>query len=143
MSQIKLQSPLQVTSRLMPGFRIPGDTGGTVHLQAERYTNTWRVAFHYIVEDASGTVLDEGTDLETPIHSEDASMWYPSAAAALAGFLYAYGEHYRYQVMGRRLPWSDSLEYPNVSESLAEWCYLNSDELAMIEEELEPSENDE
>lgn len=71
-----------------------------------------------------GRNVEQGADLRTGVghHSSPAEM-----LPVLAGFLSAYGEAYR----ANHLSWSES--YADIPGWLQEACYLNSDELDMLQ----------
>lgn len=121
--------PMFISSRLMAAVRIEGDQGGTVHLGHAGQNHEGRQVYSYVIEDASGAVLDEGSDLrsgvgETP---EAASMM-----RSLLSFLTSAAESLRYDDDGENV---DLFARPCV-----EWAAMNSDELTCLERDLTPEE---
>jgi hypothetical protein len=115
---INIPAPLIISSRLMAAYKIEGV--GTLHLEVHGRNHENRLSYHYVVEDAEGTVLDEGTDLSSGVGSDPD---YLAMMETLLSFLGAAAER------------GESAEgYP---PALVEWAEQNSDELQMAAMEID------
>lgn len=148
-----VQSPMFISSRLMAALKIEGGTheldppGGTVHIEASgREADTYpptgartsrsvpgRVAYGCVIEDDNGKVLYEGDGIRSGVGSK---VNYAQAMATTLHFIAHDAELYRL-CMG---DWANADEdhQPNFNEAVAEWAYLNSDEIEMAAYDLDP-----
>lgn len=122
-----MNSPLQITSRLAPGF-VLGDAEISFET-TDRRNPQGKPAWRMIVEIRSASTL---RGHQSTIHG-----WGDAASIASAGlsFLSACAEAYGYRM--RTGTCSDNVDlFP---EWVAEWAYQNSDELAILQLELDES----
>jgi hypothetical protein len=139
MTEYVLTSPLAIGPRLMPAAIIaPGtDTYGTISVEIDSYDEGPAAVIHYFI-DTPSTVY-EATDVRIrPLYTDDTpSDIAARAIATLCSFLGAEAEGYQFSGnMGANEPrdgWFFSAE-------IAEWAYLNSDELGMLRDEIEGDE---
>ena len=127
-------APMFISSRLMAALRIDegSETGGTIHISHDGTSREGRQRYSYVIEDAAGTVLDEGSDLSSGVGDE---ADYGKAMATLLSFLTAAAESYEYELRG-----GDSDNSDLFAPAAMEWAYMNSDELSEAEMELEPED---
>jgi hypothetical protein len=136
-----LTAPMSIGPRLMPAVIIGQDTDtyGTVHIEIDHYDGQ-RYVGHYVI-DTSGETY-EATDIRTGVTmptDDDAalSLTLRSLTGALLSFLGNEADRYRaWMGSGDAQPhegWS-------FTEGIAEWAYLNEDEIAMAREEIEGEE---
>ena len=117
---MKLHPPFAISPRLCPGLRIG---------------NGWLSC------DKDGFVLDapEFGEYRIPGFRPGAATRGHLMFSAILGFLGASAESYRY----RGLDWSKVTEDDNAAmfnRAVVEWAYGNSDEIGMLEYEIEESE---
>lgn len=135
-------SPMFISSRLMAAIKVEGGSheldppGGVVHIHClgreAGYFNSTRVAYGCVIEDSTGEVLYEGDGIRSGV---DDDVDYRRAMATTLHFIAHDGETYR-SCMG---DWSnDPDDQPLFNRDVAEWAYLNSDEITMLAYDLDP-----
>lgn len=124
-------APMFISSRLMAAVRVDEgtETGGTIHISHAGTTREGRQRYSYVIEDATGKVLEEGSDINSGVGDEPN---YGKAMATLLSFLTAAAESYEYEMRG-----GDSDNHDLFSPAVMEWAFMNSDELAELELELD------
>jgi hypothetical protein len=131
-----LTAPLIIGPRLAPAVRIaPGtDTGGIITAEILAYGEGPHALLRYAI-DMPGGASYEGDDLKLAMlftDDEDADI-VARGIAVLCGFLGAEAEAYAGSGrMGTATPPDGWLFNPAV----AEWAYLNADEIAALQEEI-------
>lgn len=118
--------PLFISSRLMAALKV--DDAGTLHVAELRRDHEGRIVYRYIIEDAEGRVLEEGSDLRS---GAGADVDYRFAVTALLSFLGACAES-----------WPDGENVDLFTAQAGEWAHQHSDELAMAQIELEEGSGD-
>lgn len=117
--------PLYISSRLMAAVDVEGAHGrvGTLHVGTHLRDAEGRIRYRYVVENASGVVLDEGSDLRSGV---GAQVDYSDIMATLVGFLGACAEA------------GDDGENADLFDAdLRAWCQENSYELDVLGAELD------
>jgi hypothetical protein len=123
-----VETPLFISSRLMAALKIEG--AGTLHLSHVGYTDGGRVRYQYVIEDADGTELESGQDLNSGVGSP---VDYTATMATICSFLSAAAESYGYQMRTGREGENADLFSPAV----VEWAYQNANEITMAGYDLE------
>jgi hypothetical protein len=139
MTQYTLTSPLVIGPRLMPAVIVALDTEtyGTISAEIDHHDGE-RYVLHYVI-DTSGETF-EGTDLRSGacrFVDGDHDAQLRSMVGALLSFLGAEADRYG--------AWMDSGDATpaggwSFGEGIAEWAYLNSDELTLLREQIEGDE---
>lgn len=142
MTEYALTAPLCIGPRLMPAVIVAQDTDtyGTISAQISGYDERPRprAKISYFIDFPGGEYY--GNDISvSPLYTDDKpGEIIRRGMATLCGFLTAEAEAYR-ATMGEHEPadgfWLFSAE-------VAEWAYLNSDELAQAELELKDDNED-
>lgn len=125
---MKLNSPFIITSRLLAGLRVPAHGSlSEISIEAIGSTSDGRTRYRYFIDtpefNHSGQNLKSGCgggSLQEGMES-------------LLSFLGAAGEAYGYQMRTKRESDNSDLFPVNVMA----WAYQNSDELSMLQCELE------
>ncbi|WP_431881849.1 hypothetical protein [Micromonospora chalcea] len=111
-----------ITSRLMPGMTV-GD--GTISIEISGRDGD-RAAFRYYIDTPAGE-LHAGDDIRSAtLTGQTPDELIRAGMAALLSFLSAESESYQ-STMGERAP-ADGWSF---SAQVAEWAYLNADEISM------------
>jgi len=139
MTAYTLTSPLVIGPRLMPALLVAQgtDTYGTISGEIDSYDGE-RFVLRYVI-DTSGHVF-ERADVRSAVCYPDSvnpSDVLRSMMGALVSFLGAEAEAYAGSGnMGANEP-ADGWMF---SPEIAEWAYLNADELSMLRDEIEGEE---
>ena len=140
MSIINIKPPLCITSRLRCGCRI-GES--ELSIAYDKWTDDGRQQYHYWLDLKIDDRRIEfyGDDLASGVGGGSLQQGLES----LLSFLAACGESYAYAMrhnnVGGMIDLSSTENGELFPENVAEWCYLNSDELGMLAIELEESDN--
>lgn len=129
---MKLHEPFIITPRLMAGVKIGQDSFISIGFYGE--TNDSRMAYQYFI-DAPG-IEHTGHDLASGVGGGSLQ----EGMASLLCFLGAAAESYHYR--GNRCtgdPDDNSSMFP---EDVVEWAYEHSDEISMLQYEIEESKTD-
>jgi hypothetical protein len=133
MTQYVLTAPLSIGPRLMPSIAIdPGrETGGRLSAEIIGYDEGPRARIAYFIDFPGGEYY--GNDISvSPLYADHTpGEIIREGIAVLCSFLAAEAESYQ-ATMGASEPADGWL----FSATVAEWAYLNSDELAMAGMEL-------
>lgn len=124
---MKILAPLIITPRLLPGAKVGG---GCISIEYDRKRRGegGRVRYHYYIDLPKG-VEYTGNDLQSGASGGTLQQGLES----LVSFLEAAGEAYRYAMyLGR-----DSENADMFPGNVNEWAYQNSDELSMLQIELQ------
>ncbi len=122
--KFELDSPVEITSRLMAGVRVGG---ATISIEYGGVTEDRRRKYHYFID------LPDGTEYESDdIASGVGGGTLQSGLENLLGFLSACGESWNYVGHDGERGENADLFTPVV----AEWASQNSDELESFEFEL-------
>lgn len=118
---MNLKDPVIICPNLEPGVRIGSGSYVTIRYSSAPAQRNGRARYRYtIMRDGKPDVV--GDDIESGVGNT--SLW--SGLHNLLGFLSAFGEANR---PGRRKLEDDNSDlFP---QELAEWAYLNADELAL------------
>ncbi len=125
---MKLHSPFIITARLLPGLKV-GD--GFISLEYCGETNDHRQRYRYHFDIPAGSFSNN--DLKSGAGGGDLQSGFKS----LLSFLSAAIESYRY----RKLTWTDDPD-DNMTlfpREVVEWAYQHSDEIQMLEFDIEES----
>ena len=121
---MKLQSPVEITSRLLPGVRVGG---ATISIDYSR-ERSGRQAYRWYIDLPDGSE-HTGDDLSSGVGGGSLQ----SGLESLLSFLSACGESVNYRDRtGRDGENADLFPAP-----VAEWAAQNSDELSMLAIELQ------
>ena len=134
MSAINIKPPLCITSRLRCGCRI-GDS--EISIAYDGWTDERRQYQYWLdlkIDDR--TIEFYGDDLASGVGGGSLQ----NGLRSLLNFLAACGESYAYAMRhnGKLADTDSGNLFP---EDVAEWCYINSDELTILACELEETEN--
>ena len=121
---MKLQAPVIITPRLMPGVRV---ADSFVSIECDNYTRDGRQAYRYHID--TPTFEYSGGDLKSGVGNGTLQ----SGLASLLAFLGAAAEAYSYTMRTGRESDNSDLFPAHVTE----WAYQHSDELSMIGCELD------
>lgn len=124
-----LTDPMIITSRLMPGIRV-GDAVISIEL-ASIDNGEGRARYRYHIDTPAGEIYT-AEDISTP-RFDGPDRGTREAAEALVSFLSAEAEAYE-STMGTAEPVDGWL----FNAAVAEWAYLNSDEISCAEMDLNP-----
>lgn len=128
--QYVLTAPLIITSRLMPGIRV-GD--GTVHAEVYSFEPDGRANLRYVIDYPGGEYIRADVSVG-PMYADDPTAIVREGIRTVLSFLSAEAEQYAGSgQMGTAVPADGWL----FSAEVAEWAYLNSDEISMAEIELD------
>lgn len=137
MSGLRLTHPIIITARLLPGV---GVGGGFLSIDSSlsSVTPEGRVKVHYCIDLPGGEEF-EGEDLSLGVGSfhEPLPKLIQSALESLLSFLGAAAESYDYPRRTGR-PGDNGELFP---PAVAEWAYQNSDEIGLLQCELEEGKN--
>jgi hypothetical protein len=129
MTTYELTTPLSIGPRLMPSLAIdPGsETGGRISAEIIGYEGL-RARVSYFIDFPGGEYYGNDVRLSPMYTDYTSGEIVREGIAVLCSFLTAEAEAYQ-ATMGAREP-ADGWRF---SAEVAEWAYLNSDELAMVE----------
>ena len=140
MTKYVLTAPLAIGPRLMPALIVAQgtDTYGTISAEVSHYDEGPSAVIRYVI-DTSGSEYERADVTVRPVYSDDTpSTLVRRGLATLCSFLAAEAEAYAGSGnMGANEPVDGWLFGPEV----AEWAYLNSDEIAMLRDEIEGDES--
>jgi hypothetical protein len=136
MTMYVLNAPLSIGPRLMPSAEVdPGaQTGGRLSAEIIGFEPSGRARLRYFIDFPGGTY--EGSDITmSPMYADrEPGDIVRGGIATLCAFLSAEAEAYAGSGnMGANEP-ADGWMF---SAEVAEWAYLNSDELSMLGLELD------
>jgi len=126
---MKLQEPFIITSRLQAGLKI-GDV--VISMEVADVTDEGRLVYHYWIDGPDFAY--ENTDLKSGVGNGSLQDGF----ASLLAFLGSDAEKYRYSDM--RYLTTDT-DYCFASAPLIEWAYQNSDEINLLQAEIEQTPN--
>ena len=118
---MQLQSPVLITSRLLPGVRVGGGTISITY--SDREGEGGRTRYRWFVDLDNGSEFT-GDDLQSGCQGGSLQ----EGLVSLLSFLGAFAEAQRYP---------DSENADLFPSGLAEWATANSDEISMLESEIE------
>jgi len=121
-----LRSPCIITSRLRPGVRLADGSSISIGY-SPRSGDAGRVRYEYVIDMADGQSC-EGSDLQ----SGCGGGTLREGLSSLLSFLAAAAEAYSAGMRGR-----DSDNADLFPEDVCEWAYQNSDELSMLQVEVD------
>lgn len=129
---LTLDAPMIVTSRLLPGVRVADVTISMQAKDVRRDETGERLFWRYVLDGPVGP-LYEAEDVSCPWSGvePDAAM-YREMLRTVLSFLSAEADAYR-STMGGRPPVDGWL----FNADIAEWAYLNDDEIANVQFALE------
>jgi hypothetical protein len=139
MSEITVAWPLVIGPRLMPAvmFGQGTDTYGTVSVEIDHYDGE-RYVMRYVIDTGGGAY--EAADIRSAVcmpDDGDLSLLVRHMTGALLAYLEDEAERYEaFMRSGEPVPLSGW----SFSESVAEWAYLNSDEIAVARDALDGGE---
>lgn len=132
MSTIKIESPCIITSRLLPGVAIGKSTISIAY--SDELGDDGRTRYRYYLDLQTDGERIEYTADDIQSGCQGGSL--QEGLASLLSFMAACGESYGY-AMRQGIELVDSENGELFPADVAEWCYLNSDELTMAAIELE------
>jgi hypothetical protein len=127
---MQLHSPFCITARLLPGVQVGNDY---ISIEYAGDTASGRTRYRCYLD--IGDKEYESDDLKSGCQGGGLQ----EGMASLCCFLEACGESYGYKM---RNPHSEPENLGLFPEWVAEWAYQHSDELSMIEMEIEESETE-
>lgn len=140
MTEYVLTRPLAIGPRLMPALIVAQgtDTYGTISAEVFSYEEGPEAIIRYVI-DTGGHEYVRADLTVRPLYSDDTpSTIVRRALATLCSFLGAEAERYTGSGnMGANEPVDGWL----FDAKVAEWAYLNSDDLAMLRDEIEGDES--
>lgn len=129
---MKLNAPIIITSRLLPGLRVPGHGClSEISIEIAGTTSDGRLRYRYFIDSPDFEYSND--DLKSGCGNGDLQ----SGLASLLSFLTAAAESLSYRLRTGRTGENEDLFPANV----VEWAHLYSDELSMLQMELEENVN--
>lgn len=129
---MKLNPPLIITSRLLPGLRVPAHGSLTeISIEIAGDTRDGRTRYRYYIDSPDFEYTSD--DLKSGCQGGDLQ----EGLSSLLSFLGAAAESCAYRLRTGRTGENEDLFPANV----VEWAHRNSDELAMLACELEENRN--
>jgi len=122
---MKLKHPFFIHCRLLPAVNVGN---ATISINEIGSTPSGRTSYRYYIDTPEWE--HEGNGLESGVGGGGIQ----SGMESLLSFLYACGEAYRYKMA---YPESEPENLDLFPPNVAEWCYLHSEELSMMELELQ------
>lgn len=133
---MQLTSPIIITSRLMPGIAV-GESTISIRY-AKKPGDDGRTRYQYFLDlETDGKRFELiGDDIQSGCQGGSLA----DGLSSLLSFMSACGESYGY-CLRKGIPLDDSENGDLFPADVAEWCYLNSDELSILVYEIEENPN--
>ena len=122
---MKLHKPFMISSRLHAAIEIGG---AVISMEISDITDEGRLVYHYFIDHPDFNY--ENADLKSGVGNGSLQEGF----ASLLAFLASDAGKYQYSK-------SDENEYSFDSPSVVEWAYQNSDEIGMLQMEIEETPN--
>jgi hypothetical protein len=134
---MELSYPVIITSRLLPGVAIGKSTISIEY--SDNPGDDMRERYRYFLDlELDGKRIEYTADDIQSGNGCNNSL--QDGLESLLAFMGACGESYAY-AMRQDTELSDTENGELFPKNVAEWCYINSDELSMVAAELEETEN--